>query len=227
MVQSCCQSIALVSAYSFVVVCALDDCIDTGFGFSVDGSTVRGLGRAVPWDCTAHLMPYLQFLHKWLLKFPADMPVVVQPMESTAPLEVRIDHKLAQKKQAQNGTLHQVPTVPLPIPLFFRPTHSTDGKGKRHAVVVCEMISCSDCRGAPPKCLPPARLDAAPCCPQSLLRFNAPHQWLVDAAGDAWHSGVGHSYGPREVHELQSPRPRQHVRELVGCKPREMVLPRS
>ena len=54
---------------------------------------------AVAWDCTAHIMPYLLTLHSWLLKVGATMPPISQPAKLSAPVEVRIDHKLLERNQ--------------------------------------------------------------------------------------------------------------------------------
>ena len=53
----------------------------------------------VSWDCTAHIMPYLRYLHAWLLKVNATMPNLAPAPELAAPVEVRIDHVLLQANQ--------------------------------------------------------------------------------------------------------------------------------
>ena len=53
----------------------------------------------VSWDCTAHIMPYLSYLHSWLLKVNATMPNLAPAPELAAPVEVRIDHVLLQANQ--------------------------------------------------------------------------------------------------------------------------------
>ena len=50
----------------------------------------------VPWDCTAHIMPYLRMLHTWLLKVGA------KPAKLAAPMEVRINHALLQSNKDQH-----------------------------------------------------------------------------------------------------------------------------
>ena len=69
-------------------------------------STVPGLSSVqgptsmeVSWDCTAHIMPYLRYLHAWLLKVDAEMPNLAPAPELAAPVEVRIDHVLLQANQ--------------------------------------------------------------------------------------------------------------------------------
>ena len=69
------------------------------------GST--GPGSEVPWDCTAHILPYLKYLHAWLLKVGASMPSIMRPVQLAAPVEVRIDHALLQKNEDRHETWHK------------------------------------------------------------------------------------------------------------------------
>ena len=56
----------------------------------------------VPWDCTAHIMPYLKMLHAWLLKVGATMPSINKPAKLAAPVEVRINHDLLKLNKDQH-----------------------------------------------------------------------------------------------------------------------------
>ena len=56
----------------------------------------------VPWDCTAHIMPYLKMLHTWLLRVGATMPSINKPATLAAPMEVRIDHELLKLNKDQH-----------------------------------------------------------------------------------------------------------------------------
>ena len=56
----------------------------------------------VQWDCTAHIMPYLNMLHAWLLKVGATMPSINKPATLAAPVEVRINHELLQRNKDQH-----------------------------------------------------------------------------------------------------------------------------
>ena len=64
------------------------------------GST--GPANEVPWDCTAHIMPYLKMLHSWLMKVGADMPSINKPAKLAAPMEVRINHELLKLNKDQH-----------------------------------------------------------------------------------------------------------------------------
>ena len=44
-------------------------------------------------------MPYLRYLHAWLLKVNATMPNLAPAPELAAPVEVRINHELLQANQ--------------------------------------------------------------------------------------------------------------------------------
>ena len=74
----------------------------TGSGFTV-------ILDEIPWDATAHIMPYLQYLHTFLLKVHADMPPVNRPAQLAAPVEVRIDHNLVKANQDRHETWHNKP----------------------------------------------------------------------------------------------------------------------
>ena len=101
----------LFQPYSCVVLCTLDAPFATGPGPLVDGCMVQCLARTVLWDCTAHLIDYLQVLHGRLLKVHVDMPVVAQPSRLTTTVEVSINHELDQNNREHNETMHHVPPL--------------------------------------------------------------------------------------------------------------------
>ena len=72
---------------------------------------VRGVPQTLQWDCTAHIMPYLQVLHTWLRKVGAEMPSVTATPELAAPVEVRIDHGLLRQNEDHHrkNMAHQKP----------------------------------------------------------------------------------------------------------------------
>lgn len=76
------------------------------------GSQVQDELVLVQWDCTAHIMPYLNYLHKWLLKVGATMPSLSSSPQLAAPVEVRIDHALLQANQDCHETWHKEPPDP-------------------------------------------------------------------------------------------------------------------
>ena len=61
-----------------------------------------GPANEVPWDCTAHIMPYLKMLHAWLLRVGANMPSINKPARLAAPVEVRINHELLNNNKDQH-----------------------------------------------------------------------------------------------------------------------------
>ena len=75
--------------------------LSTGPGPS-GASGSAGPGFEVPWDCTAHILPYLKKLHHWLLKVGATMPSISKPATLAAPVEVRIDHELLKLNKDQH-----------------------------------------------------------------------------------------------------------------------------
>ena len=75
--------------------------LSTGPG-STGPSGSAGPVSEVPWDCTAHIMPYLKMLHSWLLKVGANMPSVNKPATLAAPVEVRINHDLLKLNKDQH-----------------------------------------------------------------------------------------------------------------------------
>ena len=71
-------------------------------GSGAESST--GPRSQVEWDATAHVMPYLTFLHNWLMKIGAPMPPVLQPTVLAAPVDVRIDHQLLRANEERHET---------------------------------------------------------------------------------------------------------------------------
>ena len=44
-------------------------------------------------------MPYLKYLHTWLMKVGAKMPSVAMPSRLAAPVHRRIDHDMVQRNE--------------------------------------------------------------------------------------------------------------------------------
>ena len=76
--------------------------LSTGPGSTGSSGASGSAGPEVPWDCTAHIMPYLKMLHSWLLKVGANMPSVNKPATLAAPVNVRINHDLLKWNKDQH-----------------------------------------------------------------------------------------------------------------------------
>ena len=81
----------------------------------------------VPWDCTAHIMPYLKMLHAWLLRVGATMPSINKPATLAAPMEVRIDHELLKLNKDQHEK-RQNRLIPTPAPKTRSKNHGPRSK---------------------------------------------------------------------------------------------------